>query len=154
MMMEQGSAKQGSGDRGQGRRARGKGREGEERRTGIASAFAINVRGLGAMLMLVVLAAACAPGTLSADEPDATAINTAIKSISADKLQRFVNILADDPFEGRETGSRGGVRRGRFSKSNWKNCISNRPGPMGTIFKTSAPAAAIFSRESRGAIPR
>ncbi len=39
---------------------------------------------------------------------EANAIEAALRSISADEMQQCVNMLADDSFEGRETGSRGG----------------------------------------------
>jgi hypothetical protein len=63
---------------------------------------------------LAFLAAVWLPAGLRAEPPDAATIDSAIDSISADKLQQFVNILADDPFEGRETGSRGGRAAGEF----------------------------------------
>ena len=39
---------------------------------------------------------------------EANAIAAALQSISAEQLQQCVNMLADDAFEGREAGSRGG----------------------------------------------
>ena len=39
---------------------------------------------------------------------EANAIEAALRSISADEMQQCVNMLADESFEGRETGSRGG----------------------------------------------
>ena len=45
---------------------------------------------------------------------EATAINTATKSITADELERHIGVLADDTFEGREAGSRGGRAAGVY----------------------------------------
>ena len=87
------------------------------------------------MLMLVALVAVWLPSRLLADGPDAAAINTAIKSISADKLQRFVNILADDPFEGRETGSRGGRAAGAFLEEQLEKLHLEPAGPDGHYFQ-------------------
>jgi Peptidase family M28/PDZ domain len=39
---------------------------------------------------------------------EANAVEAALRSISAEEMQQCVNMLADDSFEGRETGSRGG----------------------------------------------
>ncbi len=39
---------------------------------------------------------------------EANAAEAALRSISAEQMQQFVNFLADDAFEGREAGSRGG----------------------------------------------
>ena len=65
----------------------------------------------------------------------AAAVNTAIKSISADKLQTFVNILADDPFEGRETGSRGGRAAGAFLEVQLEKLHLEPAGPDGHYFQ-------------------
>jgi hypothetical protein len=43
-----------------------------------------------------------------ASAAEANAIEAALRSISAEQLQQSVNMLADDAFEGREAGSRGG----------------------------------------------
>ena len=45
---------------------------------------------------------------LAASAAEANAIEAALRSISAEQLQQCVNMLADDAFEGREAGSRGG----------------------------------------------
>jgi hypothetical protein len=45
---------------------------------------------------------------------EATAINTAAKSITADELEKHIAVLADDAFEGREAGSRGGRAAGVY----------------------------------------
>jgi Peptidase family M28/PDZ domain len=52
------------------------------------------------------LATALFPATAPAAE--ANAVEAALQSITAEELQQCVNILADDSFEGREAGSRGG----------------------------------------------
>jgi hypothetical protein len=88
-----------------------------------------------AVLVLAVLAAAWAPAGLWADEPDAPAVEAAVKSISADKLERFVNILADDPFEGRETGSRGGRAAGAYLEEQLEKLHLEAAGPEGHYFQ-------------------
>jgi hypothetical protein len=45
---------------------------------------------------------------------NAAALATARASISADELRRHVEVLADDTFEGREAGSRGGRAAGHY----------------------------------------
>ena len=39
---------------------------------------------------------------------ETTTLNTARLSIREKQLQQYINVLADDTFEGREAGSRGG----------------------------------------------
>src|SRR5262245_33373723 len=45
---------------------------------------------------------------------EARAASAAMDSITSDKVQAIVNVLADDSFEGRETGSRGGRAAGTY----------------------------------------
>src|SRR5947209_2598711 len=54
----------------------------------------------------LALLGAFSPRRVTAAE--ANAIAAALQSISAAQLQQCVNMLADDAFEGREAGSRGG----------------------------------------------
>src|SRR5580698_1091150 len=118
----------------QGLRARSQGSGDEKRRPKMPFARPFGGRGTRAILMLVALAAGWVPGRLLADEPDAAAIDTAIKTISVEKLQHFVNILADDPFEGRETGSRGGRAAGSFLEEQLEKLHLEAAGPDGHYF--------------------
>ncbi len=60
-----------------------------------------------AALLSIIYGLAWVPaGSVFAAE--ANAVNAATDSITADELQEFVKTLADDAFEGREAGSRGG----------------------------------------------
>jgi hypothetical protein len=45
---------------------------------------------------------------------DASAVMSAMNSIVADDAQNYVNVLADDALEGRETGTRGGRAAGAY----------------------------------------
>lgn len=61
---------------------------------------------LAAFVNAVAISAIVAPQNATAAE--ANAVEAALRSISAEQMQQFVNVLADDSFEGREAGSRGG----------------------------------------------
>jgi hypothetical protein len=50
----------------------------------------------------------------SARAVEKLALEAAIDSIQSEQLQRHVNVLADDSFEGREAGSRGGRAAGTY----------------------------------------
>ena len=45
---------------------------------------------------------------------DASAVKAAMEAITPENAQSYVNVLADDSFEGRETGSRGGRAAGSY----------------------------------------
>ena len=45
---------------------------------------------------------------------DASAVISAMNSITAEEAQSFINVLADDSLEGREAGSRGGRAAGNY----------------------------------------
>jgi len=90
---------------------------------------------VGRAIFGVAFIATASAAQLQADQPDAAAIETAVKSISVDKLQRFVNILADDPFEGRETGSRGGRAAGSFLEEQLEKLHLEAAGPDGHYFQ-------------------
>ncbi|HEX3998238.1 MAG TPA: M28 family peptidase [Pirellulales bacterium] len=55
--------------------------------------------------------------------------------MSAEKLQHFVNVLADDPFEGRETGSRGGRAAGNYLEEQVEKLHLEPAGPDGHYFQ-------------------
>jgi hypothetical protein len=73
-----------------------------ERRGGILTNSATV---LAAAFSIVLVVARMATTAAAAE---ANAVEAALRSISADEMQQCVNMLADDSFEGRETGSRGG----------------------------------------------
>jgi hypothetical protein len=61
---------------------------------------------------------------------DANAVAAAMESITVEKVQNYVNVLADDSFEGRATGSRGGRAAGnylgeQFQKQNLRGGAAN-----------------------------
>jgi len=71
-------------------------------------AVPVLVANLGALLvgLTVFVAAAAAEDNL--------AVNAARESIQAEELQQVIEVLADDTFEGREAGSRGGHAAGSY----------------------------------------
>jgi hypothetical protein len=85
--------------------------------------------------LIAVAAASCVVGSSFAAEPKPSNVDEAVQSISADKLQQFVNVLADDPFEGRETGSRGGRAAGAFLESELEKIHLEPAGPAGHYFQ-------------------
>jgi hypothetical protein len=85
-------------------------------------------------VFLAAIAPRLASGVLAADS-STPAIDDAIQSISADKLQRYVNVLADDPFEGRETGSRGGRAAGAYLESELEKRQLEPAGPEHHYFQ-------------------
>jgi hypothetical protein len=70
------------------------------------------------MIILIAVAlftaALSSKATLCARAAEASAVSAAMESIHADDAQAFVNVLADDAFEGRETGTRGGRAAGAY----------------------------------------
>ncbi len=84
---------------------------------------------------------------------EANAANAAMSTITVEKVQNYVNVLADDSFEGRETGSRGGAPPEPISANNFKNSISKAPVPAAATTNSSAQAAATSSPSSKAAIP-
>jgi hypothetical protein len=65
-------------------------------------------------LPIAVIAAVWFAGEHTATAADASAVKAALESINADDAQQFVNTLADDSLEGRETGTRGGRAAGAY----------------------------------------
>lgn len=66
-------------------------------------------------LVALLCGAVLVPASLfAADTTAAYSLGTAISSITSDALQRHVDVLAGDTFEGREAGSRGGRAAGNY----------------------------------------
>jgi len=80
---------------------------------------------------LFALTSLCLPAQVRGQQPDTAAVDSAVRSISAEKLQHFVNVLADDPFEGRETGSRGGRAAGNYLEEQLERLHLEPAGPDG-----------------------
>ena len=64
----------------------------------------------GAIIALATVVAACLPG--QAEEK--SGLSAALASITTAELKSHVDVLADDTFEGREGGSRGGRAAGNY----------------------------------------
>ena len=81
------------------------------------------------LLALFVLCSA----TASAAEVNTLA--AVLKSISSDQMQQTVNFLADDAFEGRETGSRGGRAAGSYLELQLEKLHLQPAGEKATYFQ-------------------
>ncbi len=66
---------------------------------------------------------------------DASAIAAAMDSITADDAQNYVNVLADDAMEGRETGSRGGRAAGSYLVQQFQQFHLRGSGANGGYFQ-------------------
>jgi hypothetical protein len=84
-------------------------------RSAAATLFLARHGAASAALLLTLLGAlvwfSCASRGLAAD---VSAASAAVESITAEDAQNFVNTLADDALEGRETGTRGGRAAGAY----------------------------------------
>src|SRR3954466_2041859 len=70
---------------------------------------------------------------------DALAIATA--SITKPELKTYVDTLADDTFEGRETGSRGGRAAANYVYKSFERCGAQPAGDGGTYFQGFSAAS-------------
>ena len=66
---------------------------------------------------------------------EASALDLAVKSISADRMQQTVNFLADDTLEGRAAGSRGGRAAGAFLELQFEKLHLQPAGEGGVYFQ-------------------
>ena len=63
------------------------------------------------------------------------ALNAALDSITAEKLSKHVEVLADDTFEGREAGSRGGRAAGGYLAKEMAQCGLKPAGVDGSWYQ-------------------
>ncbi len=89
--------------------------------------------------LLVLLGAAT---LLAADKLESQAFQTALTSITAGELGHHVDVLADDTFEGRQAGSRGGARRAVIWRTPWTTTASRQPAWMAGTFSPLATGTA------------
>lgn len=68
-------------------------------------------------------------------EERASAVSLAAKTILAEQLQRHVDVLADDTFEGREAGSRGGHAAGVYLHKYFAGHELRAAGEQGDYFQ-------------------
>ena len=75
------------------------------------------------------------PG-LSSTAANADEFNTALNSILPAEIRSHIDILADDSFEGRESGTRGGRAAGGYLMEQFKSFGLQPAGDRGTYFQT------------------
>lgn len=83
---------------------------------------------LAALMSLLTIA--------SAQAADRTALATAAASITKDELKTYVDVLADDTLEGRETGSRGGRAAANYLFKAFEKLGAAPAGDGGTYFQS------------------
>src|SRR5438874_2371411 len=72
----------------------------------------------------------------SAQSADRAALATAAASITKDELKTYVDVLADDTLEGRETGSRGGRAAANYLFKAFEKLGAAPAGDSGTYFQS------------------
>ena len=83
---------------------------------------------------------------------EASAANAAMSTITVEKVQNYVNVLADDSFEGRETGSRGGHGR-ILSGEQFQKLDLQVAGTGGGYYQLFGTGSATSSPLSKAVIP-
>ncbi len=73
---------------------------------------------------------------------DAADVQSAANSITKDEVKRYVDVLADDTFEGREVGSRGGHAAGNYLAKAFEDYGLKPAGDQGSYFQ-------VFNGRSR-----
>src|SRR5262245_44029632 len=72
---------------------------------------------------------------------DRVAAKAAVASITKDELKTYVDVLADDTFEGRETGSRGGRAAGNYVLKAFEKLGLKPAGEEGTYLQSFGSAS-------------
>src|SRR5438874_773098 len=72
----------------------------------------------------------------SAKSADRAALATAAASITKDELKTYVDVLADDTLEGRETGSRGARAAANYVFKAFEKLGAAPAGDSGTYFQS------------------
>ena len=86
------------------------------------------------VVLFVILVAGSWRGQSWAVERDV--LNAALETITAADLQRHVNVLADDTFEGRAAGSRGGRAAGGYLATQFERAELRGQGDAAGYFQT------------------
>ena len=107
-------------------------------------------RPLSIVLATFALAQLFAVCPLRAIEADAR--TTALDSITVDEVQRHVNVLADDTFEGREAGSRGNRAAGLYIIEELKKY--GLPGGAGGTYYQTGPQSNSILAIAEGSDPK
>ncbi|MGD9647402.1 MAG: M20/M25/M40 family metallo-hydrolase [Pirellulales bacterium] len=85
---------------------------------------------------LATILLAIAARATGADAFDAAALSRGLMSIQRDDLQRHVLVLADDTYEGREAGSRGGRAAGGYLHSKFQELKLTPAGTRGSYYQS------------------
>lgn len=72
---------------------------------------------------------------------DRAAVATAVASVTTEELKGHVDVLADDTFEGREAGSRGGRAAGNYILKAFETLELKPAGDAGTFFQSFGSAS-------------
>jgi len=89
-----------------------------------------------ALCSLAVLLVVSAAGLVQAEESRLLAVSAALETITADDAREYVNALADDTFEGREAGSRGGRAAGIYIVKKLQAWGLHGGGAKGSFYQT------------------
>jgi hypothetical protein len=111
----------------------------------IRAHFAI-YRALAALIALFILA--------PAQGADRAALATAAASITNDELKTYIDVLADDTLEGRETGSRGGRAASNYIFKAFERLGAAPAGDGGTYFQSFNAASRNVVAIVEGSDPR
>ena len=85
------------------------------------------------VLTLVVLGAVLSQGALAADY--APEVKKGVNAIYGKDIQRHIEVLASDAFEGREAGKKGGLLAGDYIAGFFRACGLKPGGENGTYFQ-------------------
>jgi hypothetical protein len=85
---------------------------------------------------------------------DHGALTIAAASITRDELKSYVDVLADDTFEGRESGSRGGQAAGNYLYKAFERYGASPAGEGGTYFQSFSGASRNVLGLVEGSDPR
>ncbi len=102
---------------------------------------------------LLTLLALVAQSPRSLPAADANLVEAACKSISTEELQEYVNYLADDAFEGREAGSRGGRAAGTYLELQLEKQHLQPGGEDGRFFQNFGATSRNILARLEGSSP-
>src|SRR5687767_2043421 len=77
----------------------------------------------------------------SALAAERSGLTLAAASITREELKTYIDVLADDTFEGREAGSRGGRAAGNYLYKALEQYGASPAGDSGTYFQTFSGAS-------------
>src|SRR5262245_29378951 len=89
-----------------------------------------------------------------AQSADRAALTNAAASITKDELKNYIDVLADDTLEGRETGSRGGRAASNYLLKAFEKLGAAPAGDNGTYFQSFNAASRNVVGIVEGSDPR